>query len=358
MKIVFICGSVETGKCGVGDYARILSNFIIQEGYEAELVSVYDKHIKSKKIDYQVIAGTKVKATRIPKSITHKERFKILQEYLNIYKPDWVSIQYVPYSFNSKGIPVYFPKFLGKLKGQHQWHIMFHELWLGINIEASLKNKLVGLVQKHIVKKLVESIHPTMIHTQQKLYQLYLKNNNIAATVLSLHSNIPKTTNKSKHSSIVQFVLFGLIRENSPFEAFIEKVNSEIEKSVKFIFIGKSGNQISNCIEILNKYNIAYDTLGFQDEKTISKVLANSNYGISTTPFYQSDKSGAIAAYKEHGIETICVAGKWTPKYGTEIKPNYVEDFKTFDFKKLNPKKIISKENSNYNEFINRLVKA
>jgi cellulose biosynthesis protein BcsQ len=65
--------------------------------------------------------------------------------------------------------------------------------------------------------------------------------------------------------------------------------------------------------------------LGIQCEKEISQVLIDSDYGISTTPYFQTEKSGVYAAYREHQINTICVSRKWTPTKGQYNIPQIIK---------------------------------
>jgi hypothetical protein len=43
---------------------------------------------------------------------------------------------------------------------------------------------------------------------------------------------------------------------------------------------------------VLDKHAISYEVLGIQSENVISQVLIDSDYGISTTPYFQTKKSG------------------------------------------------------------------
>ncbi|WP_396187131.1 hypothetical protein, partial [Flavobacterium sp.] len=70
---------------------------------------------------------------------------------------------------------------------------------------------------------------------------------------------------------------------------------------------------------------IGYEVLGVQSEDVISQVLVNSDFGISTTPYFQTEKSGVYAAYREHQINTICVSREWTPTKGQYAIPQIIK---------------------------------
>lgn len=328
MKILFICGSVEPSKDGVGDYTRRMSGELIRQNYKAQILSLCDHDATFFISNNQMIEETAVKVHRIPASTANSQRFIWLQDVLNDFEPDWISLQFVPYSFNSKGLPFWLPSFLKNLKGNHKWHIMFHELWLGIDKESSLKHKCIGKLQQGMVKKLVHQIKPDYCTTQNKLYQLFLHTHNVKAEVLPICGNIPLTAVKGLAAEFTQFVLFGTIHPGAPFKDFVDDlmiVFNEFKKPIKFVFIGKNGSELTTFTAILENYNICYEVLGMQSESRISQVLIDSDYGISTTPYFQTEKSGVYAAYREHQINTICVARKWTPTKGEYNIPQIIK---------------------------------
>jgi len=328
MKILFICGSAEPGKDGVGDYTRRLSGELLRKGQEVQILSLCDYQVFSFTIENQVIESTVLAVNRIPIATGNIQRNIWSQDIINKFKPDWISLQFVPYSFNPKGLPFWLPSFLKKLKGNHKWHIMFHELWLGIDIESSFRHKCIGKLQQLIVKKMISNAKPYFITTQNKLYQFFLQSYNIGADILPICGNIPLTALKNEFNEFTQFVLFGTIHPGAPFKDFVDdlvlKIN-EFNKSIKFVFIGKNGEELSNYTNILENYGICYEVLGIQSESVISQILIDSEYGISTTPYFQTEKSGVYAAYREHQIQTICVSRKWTPTKGQYTIPQIIK---------------------------------
>ena len=328
MKILFICGSAEPGKDGVGDYTRRLCGELIRVGHMAQIVSLCDKKTTTFTNQNQEVEEVKVTVYRIPSSSSKHQRLLWSQEILNKVQPDWVSLQFVPYSFNPKGLPFWLPSFLKTLKGNHKWHIMFHELWLGIDIESSFRHKCIGKLQQLIVKKLVHKINPYLINTQNKLYQFFLQSHNIIAEVLPICGNIPLTAIKKEANKCIQFVLFGTIHPGAPFKDFVNDLllaTSTFKKPIKFVFIGKNGTELSTFTAILENHKIGYEVLGVQSEDVISQVLVNSDFGISTTPYFQTEKSGVYAAYREHQINTICVSREWTPTKGQYTIPQIIK---------------------------------
>lgn len=356
MNILFICGSAEPGKDGVGDYTRRLCGELLRIGHEIRILALCDNHSTSYTNKQQFAEGSEIEVHRIPVASSIKQRILWSQDILNEFQPDWISLQFVPYSFNTKGLPFWLPSFLKKLKGNHKWHFMFHELWLGIDIESSFRHKCIGKLQQLIIEKLVHKINPYFISTQNKLYQFFLQSHNIGADILPICGNIPLTAVKNESNEFIQFVLFGTIHSGAPFKDFVDDLitnSNRFEKPIKFVFIGKNGSELNTFTTVLENCNIYHEVLGIQSETIISQVLVNSDFGISTTPYFQTEKSGVYAAYREHQISTISVSRKWTPTKGQYTIPQIIK------YKKNNLNLIpMDVEASNLSSLANRFINS
>ena len=314
MNILFLCGSAEQGKDGVGDYIRRLCGQLLRKGHKAQILSLCDIHTSHYFTETQFVEGSSVTVSRIPMGTSYSQQMAWTQEILNEGHFDWISLQFVPYSFHSKGLPFWLPEFLSKLEGKHQWHIMFHELWIGIEREITFKKKGVGFLQKRIIRQLEKSIGSKVVHTQSKIYQYYLSKIGITAQYLPLFGNISVTSSNHENSELIKIVVFATIHNNAPFEDFIIDLKKELEhlhKKAKFVFIGRHGALLNTWTAILKLHAIEYELLGASSEEKISEVLMNSDYGISSTPYKISDKSGVLAAMQEHELPIISVAKPW-----------------------------------------------
>lgn len=314
MNILFICGSAEPGKDGVGDYVRRLCGELLKTGHHAQILSLCDKQASCFLTETQFAAGSPVIVSRIPIGSSYNQQQVWSQRILNAAPFDWISLQFVPYSFHAKGLPFWLPGFLNNLKGKHQWHLMFHELWIGIEREATFKKKSVGFLQKRIIRKLKKSIAPKVVHTQSKIYQYYLSKIAITSHYLPLFGNVSVTGSKNQDPQVVKIVVFATIHDKAPFKDFIIDLKKELEqlhKETKFIFIGRHGALLGTWTTILERNGIAYEVLGESTEDKISEVLINSDYGISSTPYKISDKSGVLAAMSEHQLIVISVGKPW-----------------------------------------------
>lgn len=323
MKILFICGSAEPGKDGVGDYTRRIGGELLRTGHEIRILALCDNHSTSFIYKNQFVEGSLVVVHRIPVATSIKQRILWSQDILNEFQPNWISLQFVPYSFNPKGLPFWLPSSLNKLKGNHKWHIMFHELWIGMDLNATFKSKCIGLLQRAIILRILKSNDRKLINTQTDLYQSKIADLGYNSQILPLFSNIIKNRESNRENTAddleLKFCLFGNVHYGAPVEKFINdlkqvlSISKEI-RTLKFIFIGNCGNAIEEWKKVLIENKINFDITGFVTNLEISNLLSSCQYGISTTPYLLNQKSGSLAAMFDHQLPVLCVARNWEVK--------------------------------------------
>jgi hypothetical protein len=152
LKIVFICGSIEPGKDGVGDYTRRLAGEMIRQGHRASILSINDKDVTNSCEEVQDDYGTKIQTLRLPSNKNYSQKIESAKEFLELIKPDWLCLQYVPFSFHPKGLHFGLADMLSKIGKGRKWHIMFHELWIGMDTRSSLKSSCVGFLQQKLIR--------------------------------------------------------------------------------------------------------------------------------------------------------------------------------------------------------------
>ena len=272
MKLLFLCGSAEPGKDGVGDYTRRLCGELIRRGHQALILSLCDKHSDTFVSQTQVIENTDVLVNRIPIKSTHTQRLSSTQAIVQEFTPDCISLQFVPYSFNPKGLPFWLPSFLKKFKGEHKWHIMFHELWLGMDNNSAFKNKVYGFMQKQLIKNILNNFNNIVLSTNTKLYQHEILKLGYDANFLALFSNIMNVNSlKVKHLEIpkkeIKIAMFGTIHHYSPIRQFVVALKIELKKRgiqmLKFVFIGNCGKYLKEWTLILDAEKIDYEIFGY-----------------------------------------------------------------------------------------------
>lgn len=313
MRIVFLCGSLEQGRDGVGDYTRRLARELSKSNHEVALISLNDRYIQNISEEDLEIEGVIFKTIRLARTISWKVRIERAKEFVNSFNPQWLSLQFVPFSFQNKGMPWSLANQLKKLGTGRNWHIMFHELWVGMEKKASFKHRFLGRLQKIIIKRTINVLAPKSIYTQTRLYQVHLEKLGFKAEILPLFGNIPNLfPTKTHNEHWINIAVFGGIHHG----AKLKKLIKELPKTnhYKFHFIGNNGPGQEEWVEILVENKIEYELYGWMGMREVSKVLSKCQWGLTTTPYYLSEKSGSAAAMLEHNLTVFCIARKWKPR--------------------------------------------
>ncbi|WP_026463748.1 glycosyltransferase [Adhaeribacter aquaticus] len=349
MKVIFLCGCLEMGRDGVGDYTRRLAGELTRQGTFAAIISLNDYFITEEK-EYNGVQNdgdVDLPVLRLPSAWSYKKRFRHAEKYINTYNPEWLSLQYVPFSFHSKGLPLKFHKRLTALGNGKNWHIMFHELWVGMDTSSSPKMVLLGYLQKRLIQNLLDKLQPAIINTQTKLYQIKLHKMGCNAEILPLFSNIPVVnhykSDKNLNSTtsginkIISFVLFGGIHHGAPIDQFAEEAYyyaKENEVIFNLRLLGRSGAEQDNWVSTWKSFGHDVEIFGEQTANRISEIFLESSFGIATTPLALTEKSGAIAAMQAHGLGVILVARSWQPRgFSNMENPKGIIEYRAGNFK-------------------------
>lgn len=315
MKIIFICGSLEPGQCGVGDYTRRLGGELIIQGHSVKIIAINDYHIPKSTETIQDLDGVSIKVLRLSAKESSNDRFHRAFPFINQFDPEWLSLQYVPYSFHKKGLPWKLSRSLLMIGKEVKWHFMFHELWLGMGKDSSSKNILIGMIQKVMIKNMIKTIAPICIHTQAPLYQAQIKKIGYKAEILPLFCNIsPKTKSATLQGNLIHIAVFGTIQRNAKLADFVHWLLQNKNYSFHFHFIGGNGPEQDQWINILTLNKIPTTFHGWLKNAEVSEALGICQWGLSSTSYYLTKKSGSVAAMLAHELTVICIAGEWIPR--------------------------------------------
>jgi len=318
MKVLFICGSLESGKDGVGDYTKKMALMCEEYGIKPLIIAINDRYIDQMQSGYI----NSIPFLRIPKIMPIKYKLIEIEKYIALASPiDWISLQFVPYGFNNKGLIYKYIKPLKRLFSGFKVHVMMHELWIGEEQQASFKNKYFGYLQKIFIINLLKSIKPLVVNTSIPLYKHMLENAGINTSILPLFSNInyfpisndkylepiPEDIVVNKNNYIIGCI-FGSIYHtswdmDSLFKILAKKSKSN-GKKILIISVGKISTGEEFWKELPLKYpDFEFLTIGIQDETVISNLLYSFvDFGIVTTPAIIAGKSGTYMAFLEHGL--------------------------------------------------------
>ena len=337
MNIVFLCGSIEPGCDGVGDYTRRLAEALILLEHKVSVIALDDKYVSIANQEIGIDAGV-VSTYRIPTSFTDQQRCTQARHWIDQINPDMVSLQFVIYSFHKKGLPFGLKNTISRICNGRSVHIMFHETWLGVTKSASFKDKAYGFFQKQIISSLVKNLKPRLITTTNGLYKTLLKELNITAKIIPLFSNIPIATKDAMFirnifselelDSIKTYYIAGIFgniyNDSNLREAIIDLEESARVNNKKLLVLGfgKISGRASSIfqqlkLEFLDRMFIKH--LGEFDTKQLSNLIQILDVAISPTPAKHIGKSGVYAALRLHDKKVIIPNTLLFPEYEAEI---------------------------------------
>jgi glycosyltransferase involved in cell wall biosynthesis len=315
MKLLFITNKFPPISCGVGDYTYKLARSLVKRDVDVSVLCSYSTEIEE---NIKALEEEGITVYSLMRSWDYKELISIKNAF-DRDQFDVISLQFVPFAFHKKGLPFSLAKGLKNLFQKSEWHIMFHELWVGMESNAKFTSKVHGLIQKEIIKKIIKILKPQNITTNTQLYRFQIKRLGYEAQLLPLFSNIIKLESTESYNSDDKliFALFGNIHYGAPLECFILELIDYLDtvgkskNDVKFLFLGKCGNGINDWADKLKTNDIEYEITGKLSEVEISRYLKKSHYGLTTTPFILVEKSGTVASMLEHNLKVICVSRSW-----------------------------------------------
>lgn len=256
------------------------------------------------------------------------ERILSAKHFVEQTDPDFVSIQYEHFSFHVKGLPIFIPNYFRKICGSKPVQIMFHELWIGMIKNSSVKSVLWGKLQQRILRQLIHKTNPFVIHSQSTVYKAALEQLNIPVKFLPLFSNLTvlypeKIANKvagpPQNNHTIHIVSFGSIYTGAMLGEFSNAMkNYSVSHNVcfKLIVIGKPDVRQHQLVQAWLSTGMEIDVLGQLDDAAVSGVLTDIHYGIFTTPLAIVEKSSAVATMRAHGIQLLCIAPRMAFRNG------------------------------------------
>jgi hypothetical protein len=322
MKIAFLCGCLEPGRDGVGDYARRLAGQLLLRGHSAVLVALNDPSVAEATEQAQPAeaGATPLPVLRLPAAWPLAQRLAHAKTWLDAANPDVLSLQFVLFAFHPKGLPFGLASQLTQLGQGRAWHLMFHELWVGMATNDTLKHRVWGRVQKALVKSLIAQLKPKLIHTQCSLYFAQLTKAGQQVAKLPLFSNIERAALAPANSYLYQsklgtarptrFIFFGGLHPESKLTELIEALQDYYHHdqiAFEFIYAGRNGQELDNHLPILKEKNVKHQVFGELSPAEISTLLASADFGVSTGSPEMLEKNGTVAAMLLHDLPVLCI---------------------------------------------------
>ena len=322
MKIAFVCAGLKPGRDGVGDYTRRLAGELIRQGHPSTVVALNDAKVSQTAFEQQEIEGTTVSVLRLPEKTPWSDRATIARNWLGESSPDWVSLQFVPFGFDPKGLPFGLPRHLKSIIGTRPLHWMFHELWVLWDFPLPLRQRVLGQCQKFCLRLCLRKLKPQAVATQLPLYRSELNKIGLVADVIPLHGNIPVYPGREADKWLtgrcpsvtsakrVKAGFFGNILStlnSSLFGARVAELNIS-GNQLLLLSAGKLGGEsvgLWNSLEQQFKTSATFFKVGELNEREASLYFSALDYGLTSYPPELMGKSGSVAAMREHGLKVI-----------------------------------------------------
>jgi hypothetical protein len=320
-RILFISGSLEPTRDGVGDYTRTLASSCCKIGCESFTMSLREVYLN--RPIQEVQCG--IRTLRLPDAINNIYYQKKALAWAKEIKPDWISLQFVCYSFHPKGLCWKMIPFVNALRKIAPLHIMAHELWIGPHAEAPFKEKLIGFAQRQLVTRIYKKAE--CIHTQCAPYQYLLQQQGIEAKLLPIFSNLKiaqghgrewllnfikeRFSIKNIENSLF-FGFFGSLYRGFPSDtlhdqlAALATASSSPIIALSFGHLGASAATWENFSKHSQR-RVKTIKMPILNDEELSLGLQGLNAGLITTPLSLLEKSGSAATFYSHGIPIIAI---------------------------------------------------
>jgi glycosyltransferase involved in cell wall biosynthesis len=301
VKIVFLAGSIEPGKDGVGDYTRTLADECARLGHETFVLSLNDTWVPA-----SVSAPAEL---RLGARMPWPERVNATRAFLAAVRPDWVSLQFVPYSFHPAGLSFALPRILSVILGRTPTHCMFHEIWIGSQEGAPAKVRIFGFCQRQIIQSMLKKLNCRVIHTSNLVYVRLLARHGIKAIELPLFGVVPVVANPSeiwRGDRTLSLGMFGSIHPDWNPDEMLAQLQ-QLGRPIRLAHVGRIGPGDSVWSVLSGRHESAVELcrLGERSLEEISRFLLSTDFGVATTPLSLIGKSSTTAAMLDHGLPVI-----------------------------------------------------
>ncbi len=333
MRLVFLGSSLAPGRNGVGDYIRCLAAELGRQGHSCLAFGLSDTEDALDPHDPVV---------RLDARRPWPQRLMQARAALAAFGPDWVSLQFVAYAWHPRGYALGLAERLAPLFRGRRCHLMFHELWVGLNRRDRFVNRLHGIVQRRAVRSLHRGLAPKVVHTQAPAYVATLAAEGITAKRLPLFGNLPVASGNrddtrrrllAAHAPALAAAdtvfagWFGTVHRewNGP-EAIarLAAATGAAGKQLALVSLGRTGAGGAALAATLRAAPPANTTLleiGETPATEASQCLAALDLALTPNPLALVAKSGTVAACLDHGLPVLVTRDDWQPRAPIVVPP-------------------------------------
>lgn len=212
-------------------------------------------------------------------------------------------LQYSPYGFNSKGVPIALVLFYMFIPKKRKC-VFFHEV--AIPKDNRYKYRILRAVQIFLAKLVFLSSSRAFCNSE--VWLKIIKNKPGELIQIGVPSNIPRIYGFNTNRQTSQIVAFGGVdRRISVYEKLLTE-GTDFNHLYKIVDIGSTNEYLLHLIDLVKtNCKVIFEILGNIPSHRVSQIMANSYFGLFC---YESDyltKSGILASYMLHELVPVNV---------------------------------------------------
>ncbi|MCE7066132.1 hypothetical protein [Dyadobacter sp. CY326] len=315
MNILFLCSSLESGRDGVGDYTRRLAAALLRQGHQSCIVALHDRHLPTDRMHgTQFDEQQQVNVLRLSSRLSWKDRLEEVASFMLVVDPTWISLQYVAYGFQDKGLPWSLANQIKKITKERNLHIMFHELWL--DKPDNFKQELTWRTQKQMIRYSIKKMNPKAVSATIPFNINRLAEIGVKASLIELFGNIPYKPVAKREGlpaampdGKLNLLYFGAAPKGEFLHTMVRDLITFCTVtgiSIRFTIVCGETAEKQKFISALNsklaQFGLSIVDVPFATTERLSELMQQCDVGVSRSAPYLFGKSGTAIAMLEHGM--------------------------------------------------------
>lgn len=322
--LVLLCGSLEPGADGVGDYSRRLAAACTQLGVTTHLLSLHDTHVTTPCLEQQSSDDCTLAAFRLPSSLQWSSRSLLLREQLQQWGCTAISLQFVPYAYDRRGLPFGLLGLLRDLKAlpNLRFHLLFHEIWIGISSTSDLRSRVIGHLQRRLIQAILSTLSPGSVHVTNSTYACCLHRIGINAVRLPLFSTLalkPELSDplvETVGSSTFSACVFGRIPPPWDPDPALEVLAAEAaryQRRPRLLLVGRpwiADQWFERLQQRWPQIEVVWHGVE-PDADKLCALIRSCELGLATVPWGLIEKSSAVSVFLSLGLPVLVSRNDW-----------------------------------------------